>query len=275
MNEVICARIHMGVKSLIVVLGFLLITGCGEVPPKRVYQPNPPGQADKPMPLKIAVVELEDRSPGNGFTNWHLFEVFTPGYFYRTQFQKYHHTLFGTCLAAELEQSHLFEVVDYHPDWERVAYGFRSYDVIVTGRLHHDKFERIEYTYGLCDPICVVVMFLGLPLEAISREANFEVTAFKPLEPDRQSLTHSVRFQDSKIQGLYNRGASDLNSMHVLVNGHNVSGTHFDTDFCPTELLRPHFLALKNSLHGALMQNIAGKDNAAFSQEKAKERNAP
>jgi len=261
------------------------------------------------MPLKIAVVELEDRSLGNGFTNWHLFEVFTPGYFYRTQFQKYHHTLFGTCLAAELEQSHLFEVVDYHPDWERVAYGFRSYDVIVTGRLHHDKFERIEYTYGLCDPICVVVMFLELPLEAISREANFEVTAFKPLEPDRQSLTHSVRFQDSKIQGLYNRGASDLNltfpvarygvglsfrevfgiefcdtpqlaagsfiNMHVLVNGHNVSGTHFDTDFCPTELLRPHFLALKNSLHGALMQNIAGKDNADFSQEKAKERNAP
>mgnify|MGYP001612642472 FL=1 len=69
MNANISIHMQRRLAGLIFVLGLALITGCGGVPPKRVYQPNPSGQAGKPMPLKVAVIELEDRSPGNGFTN--------------------------------------------------------------------------------------------------------------------------------------------------------------------------------------------------------------
>jgi|CXWL01.1.fsa_nt_gi hypothetical protein len=276
MNANISIHMQRRLAGLIFVLGLALITGCGGVPPKRVYQPNPSGQAGKPMPLKVAVIELEDRSPGNGFTNWNLFEVFTPGYFYRTQFQKYNQTLFGTCLAAELEQSHLFEVVDYHPDWEKGAHGFRSYDIIVTGRLHQDKFERTEYTYGLLDPLGVALLLVGFPIEGTSREAMFELTAFKPHQPDRPIWTHPIKFHDSKISGMFwGHGASDLGSIRWLVNGHAISGTHVDTDFCPTELLQPHFLAMRNSFAEALKRNTAEQGGSAFAQEKTPERTTP
>lgn len=58
-----------GLTAVILVLGLVLVTGCGGGGEKRIYQPNPSGQVGQPMPLKIAVIELEDRSPGTGFTN--------------------------------------------------------------------------------------------------------------------------------------------------------------------------------------------------------------
>lgn len=276
MNEIIRAYLHKGLQSVWILLACVLIIGCGGVPPKRVYQPNPPGQGGQPMPLKIAVIELEDHSPGIGFRNLNTFEIFTPGYFYWTEFQKYHQTRFGKCVAAELKESQLFQIVDYYPTWEKVAQEFRSYDVIVTGRLLQDRFERVVYTYGLCDPMCMV-WFVGAPMAGTSREAKFELTAFQSLDPNHPIWTYPVLFQDSKFDGalfgamIYGVAGGDFSSMHALANGHNIS----DTDYCPTQLLQPHFLAMRNSLGGALKQHMVSQIDAALPATKSGERKAP
>lgn len=262
-------RIHVqqGLKGLILVLGLVLIIGCGGVPPKRVYQPNPPGQVGQAMPLKIAVVELEDHSPGTGFNTLQKLAP-PPGSLYSTEFQKYHHTLFGRCVAAELKESQLFQAVDYHPTWEKIAQDFRSYDAIVTGRLQHDRFEETMYIYGLPPWLWL----LGVPVEHDTREAAFEVTAFKPHEPDRSLWTHSIRFRDSHLRGLlYGHGENDMRSMSFLARGSNLS----DTDYCPTELLQPLFLAMRNNLAGALKQHNAGQANAPLAGAKSGEGKAP
>lgn len=267
-------RIHVqrGLKGLILGLGVVLVTGCGG-DGIRIYQPNPPSQVGQPMPLKIAVVELEDFSPGTGFNNFLILPP--PLYLYWTEYQKYHRTLFGKCVAAELKASHLFDIVDYHPHWEGVAQGFRSYDIVVTGRLLQDRFERAIYSYGLSS-MSGALWIVGFPVEGSSREAKFELIAVKSLEPNRPVWTHSIAFEDSKVRGFfYGHGASDdMMNVHVLTKG-SVGVSLPETDFCPSGLLQPLFFAMRNSLAGTLKQNIAGQGNAPHAEAKSGERKAP
>lgn len=272
MSKGVHAKINVSSWSLILAFVYLVMAGCGGTQQKRIYQANPPSKDRQPMSVKIAVVELEDHSPGTGFINWNMFEGFTPGYLYWTEYEKYHNTLFGKCLAAELKESELFEVVDYHSNWEKLAEGFPSYDLIVTGRLHQDRFEHTQYTYVLLDPLGAVLWLVGFPAFGSSRQANFELTAFKPLQPDLSIWTHPIKFEDSRVEGFYyGHGISDLGSMRALVKGHNFS----DTDFCPTELLRPAFLSMRNSLTSALGKNFSTQSSTILSEENSSERQKP
>ncbi|MDH5641125.1 MAG: hypothetical protein OEY28_07515 [Nitrospira sp.] len=47
------------------------------------------------------------------------------------------------------------------------------------------------------------------------------------------------------------------------------------TDFCTTELLHPHYLALRNSLAMVLKQNTAGEGTAALVQGGPEEGKTP
>lgn len=230
----------------------VLIEGCGGIE-KREYVPNSADQKVNTLPLKLAVVEFEDRNPGLAYSYGTYGPGISkiPGVLYGTAAVGYYPTQFGRCLAEELEASKIFANVAYHRNWEQLAEHFLDYDLIITGRLNQDRVEVTEYTYGLSVLAMYLHMFLGVPSHSYYRNVEFEVSAFRPTLPLKKLWAHTVKFDDSQIAGWYGRGG-DMGDLGRNAQHRNNSLTH--SDFCTTEKLQPEFLRLTRKLENNLRE---------------------
>lgn len=240
-------------RGAILVIGLFTMVACGGAG-KDVYQPNLPDPSVQILPLKVAVIELEDAISVEGY-QYHTVNnnALIPGALYATTFVKFHPTQFGKCIAAELKGAKLFPIVDYFSTWEKLSETFRSYDLIVAGCLAQDRVEHRSIHYGL-SMLSFPLLFVGLPWDQYSRDISFEVTAFEPLHPDHMLWTHQVKFEYAVYGGLYFYGYSDDAQRISAEIGSGIKITH--TDFCTTEMLPPHFLALRKSLAAAVQEKM-------------------
>lgn len=251
MSVVWSSRFQAGWHGLIAAVILVTLGGCSREA-QRVYQPNPPDPSLQQFPLKVAVVELEDGSVGEGFVYpGNMGNALIPGYIYATKILKFHQTQFGMCLASELKSSRMFATVDYHPNWENLVEKFMTYDLILTGRLHYDSVEVRDMWYGLSLGGAFLAL-AGLPFESFSREVAFDIVAIKPLQPDELLWKEQVKFEDVTWRGFYYGGLAQFkadDNQALAGTAHNEKG---NTDFCTTEFLRPQFLSLRKSLSAAL-----------------------
>ncbi|MEK6786977.1 MAG: hypothetical protein AABY61_16005 [Nitrospirota bacterium] len=254
-------------RSLVVVASIVSVVSCsGGVPPKRVYQSNPPDPSVQTLPLKLAVVELEDGSAGTGVQRPGVSAI--PGALYGTELVAFHHTLLGKCVATELKGSKSFASVEYHSNWEKLAEEYKSYDVIVTGRLLQDKIENKKHFYGL-SVVGVLFGFLGLPAQSFSREISFNLIALSPMLPDEQLWGHQIRLEHTYWKGLYYLNDwSDGESLFGAARGASITYT----DFCTPELLQPALLGMRTSLAAALKHNSPKPDVLRFPKAQNSER---
>lgn len=230
--------------------GLLMLPGCSHQ--KRVYQPNPADPLVQTLPLKIAVVELEDGTQEAGWKKGEfLNEALIPFVPSATILVKLNDTRFGKCLSAELKASRQFSIVDYHENWGKMADQFKTYDLIVTGRLHQDRTDAALNFYGLSVPGSLL-WYPGMPSHSYSRHILLNVTAFRPFEPEHMLWNQEVNIQDNSYHGLYYGQFTDGETLRHKVYGGNDDGT----DFCPTEILQPHFLALRNNLAAATKDKV-------------------
>lgn len=235
----------------------LLLAACSS-PSKRVYQPNPADPSVQPLPLKIAVVELED---GSKETGWRKDIAFNEGLIPLTASNtldvKFNDTRYGRCLFAELKASQQFSAVDYHENWEKLAEQFKVYDLILTGHLHHDRVEAARHFYGL-GFFGVYLWFIGFPEYSYSRDIFFDVGAFKPFNPDEMLWSSEVKTKDKSYSNgfFYGKGRDGYDLIQKL------DGVGVNTDFCPSEILQPHFLALRNKLAVAFRDGVLAKGTA-------------
>lgn len=224
----------------------LVMPGCSHE--KRVYQTNPADPRVQTLPLKIAVVELEDGSQEAGWKKSQILnETLIPLVLSASVMVKLNDTRFGKCLSAELKASRQYAAVDYHENWGKMAEQFKAYDLIVTGHLRQDRAEETEYSFGF-SWFGYLLMYLGLPQQSYSRQIILDLSAFNSRTPERVLWNHELRTQDKMLWGLYYGDFTDGRSLQ--------SKTYWmdpqDTDYCPTELLRPEFMALRNSLAATL-----------------------
>lgn len=241
-------------KGLMLAVSLIALVGCG-ASAKRVYQPNLPDAAVHRLNLKVAVVELEDESSQEAVGGA---SSLIPGHLSGIDLTIYHFTMFGTCLANELKGSQLFASVDYYANWEKLAGDFKSYDLIVTGRLLADRVQAESYWYGLSAP-GAVLWFLGLPVRSVSRDVDFEVTAFAPLHPANALWNYRVSFTDLSWEGFFYGGAfSDHKDLSGLTDPSSILKSHFfqipiqHTDLCTTEKLQPPFMGMRKHLASTL-----------------------
>lgn len=247
------SRIHIGWQGLIIMAVLVTLGGCS-TPIPRVYQPNPPDPSARLLPFRIAVVELEDGSSGEGFTYPDFTgEALIPGYIFGTKTLGFHQTLFGKCVASELKSSQMFATVEYYKNWEKLVDDFKSYDLIVTGHLLHDRLEARLFFYGLSLP-GDLFWFMGLPVMSLSREASFDIVAFNTLQPDKSLWSHPVRFEDRSWFGAFygHCCSNDQWSLYHRAEGGKIT----NTDLCPTEFLQPQFLMMRKSLAAALTEKV-------------------
>lgn len=238
----------------VLVISMIALVGCG-APAKRVYQPNPPDPSVRQLPLRVVVVELEDGSVGDGFVYYPGSRDpsgLLPGVLSVTDSVSYRQTMFGKCLATELQGMHSFATIKYYQTWENLAEDFGSYDLVVTGRLGKDETRVYGRFYGL-SLLSPIAYILGLPAFAYTREVGFDVWAFEPWRPDRQFWKYAVGFKDSSWKGVFTaRRDDDV----VLADPQKERSQVVHTDFCTTELLQPQFLALRKSLFAAVQERI-------------------
>lgn len=225
--------------------GLLMLPGCSHE--KRVYQPNPADPSVQTLPLKIAVVELEDASQDEGWKKGQYNETLIPFVPSAHLVSKLNDTRFGKCLSAELKASRQYTAVDYHENWGKMAEQFKTYDLIVTGHLRQDRTEVTGHLYGL-SMLGSYLVILGMPHSSHSRHIVLDVTAFKPFSPEHMLWNQEVKIEDKSYAGFYYGYHTDGRSILSKVYELNSQ----DTDYCPTELLRPEFMALRNSLTAAL-----------------------
>lgn len=232
----------------------LLVVACGS-PSKRVYQPNLPVSPIETFPIKVAVVEFEDSTLKEGFAYYPGSrdpKGFLPGVLSVTDAVVFRHTLFGKCLAAELQDAKIFITTTYHSSWESLGREFKSYDIIMTGRLVEDRVEVHGQFYGL-SLLSPILYLIGLPAFTYSRDVLLEVTALKSLQPDQHLFNHTVKFRDASWKGLFTASKDDdLVSVDKQLGGHQV--TH--TDHCTTKPLQPQFLALRERLKTSVKDNV-------------------
>lgn len=229
-----------------VVTSLLILPGCSHQ--KRIYQPNPADPSVQTLPLKIAVVELEDGSQEEGWKKRQLLhEALIPFVPSAPILVKLNDTRFGKCLSAELKIARQFAAVDYHENWGKIAEQFKTYDLIVTGHLRQDRTEGTMYLYGLSLP-GDYLWILGLPFASYSRQIILDITAFNPRTPERLLWNHEIKVQDKMFRGFYYGYHTDGESLASKAYGLDSQ----DSDYCPTELLRPEFMALRNSLADAI-----------------------
>lgn len=216
----------------------VLLFGCTSVNQTDTYEPNPPDSSIRAIPLNVAVVEFEDKSP-SGFK---LDSDFVPpGYLYKVQSDIYLPTTFGACLTLELRQSRIFKVVNYFRDWDQITNDARRYDVIVTGSLNYDRYRHKQWAYGLSTPFVSFFCLLGIPCESYSRDTNFEIVAFLPNQPDVIVWRHLIEFDDSRMQSLYAMKWDGMTVTSYVPKGGR----------CTTKLLQPQMLTLRTSLAAA------------------------
>jgi hypothetical protein len=234
----------------VLLVSLFILPGCSHE--KRVYQPNPADPAVQTLPLKIAVVELEDGSQEEGWKKSELLnEALIPLVPSAPILVKLNDTRFGKCLSAELKASRQFSTVDYHENWEKMAEQFKTYDLVVTGHLRQDRTEATDYFYALSMP-GDLFWLLGLPAKSFSRHISIDITAFQTHAPERWLLSHKIKVQDKMFDGFYYGGHTDGSSLLSKVYWLDPQ----DTDYCPTELLRPEFMALRNSLAAAIKDKV-------------------
>ncbi len=226
----------------VVMASLLVMPGCSHE--KRIYQPNPADPSAQTLPLKIAVVELEYGSQDEGWKKSELLnEALIPLVPSAPTLVKLNDTQFGKCLSAELKASHQYAAVDHHEHWGKMAEQFKTYDLIVTGHLRQDRTEAIMHFYGL-SIYGSLFWYLGLPAKSFSRHIAFDITAFKPHAPERLLWSHEIKVQDKMVGGLYYGYHTDGQSLQSKTYGMDSQ----DTDYCPTELLRSEFMALRSRL---------------------------
>lgn len=234
----------------VLLASLLIMPGCSHE--KRVYQPNPPDPSVQTLPLKIAVVELEDGSQEEGWKKSQLLnEALIPLVPSAPLVVKLNDTRFGKCLSTELTASRQFAAVDYHENWEKIAEQFKTYDLVVTGYLRQDRTEATAYFYAMSMP-GDLFWYLGLPSQSFSRDITLDVMAFNPNVPERLLWRHAIKVQDKTFGGLYygyhTDGRALLSKVYELDSR--------DTDYCPTDLLRPEFMALRSSLAAAIKDKV-------------------
>lgn len=248
-------------------VGMIAMVGCAPV--NLVYQPNPPDPSVQQLPMRLAVVELYDGSEGEGFY-YGAFEgePMIPGYIEGVTALSFHPTKFGKCLASELKSSRMFTSVEYFPNWERLVDDYRSYDLIVTGRLQGDKVEDKMISYGL-PVVGAILWYAGFPAGHLTRDVSFEVVTFSPMNPGHEFWSQQVSFKDSAFAWLYT-GFSFGEELDDLKLKDSSKPPKFD--HCTTEFLQPQFLALRNSLAEALKAKAIGQGAMNVPNTQNKER---
>lgn len=223
---------------------FFFLSACGGPGKPIRYDPNPPAPGAQALPLKVAVVELEDNNPA-GFEYPTPFgcPALIPGFFYGTCKVKYRPTSFGKCLAKELKHGKVYQSVDYYQNWEEISTTHQNYDLILSGRLNHDRVTELWFLYGLSLP-GDILWLVGFPANSLSREVSFEVDAFTPTQPRSVLMTEKISFDESSLFGIwYHHGKHFSN----LGRGDYVREDPAD-DFCTTEYLQPQYLSLRQKL---------------------------
>ena len=220
-------------SRLVLALATFAITGCS-LGGAQAYRPNPPEATTSRSSWRVAVVEFEDHSPAGAsrepISVGLLYQV--PLVPYVTDEIAYNPTAFGRCFADELDASGAFGSVDYYTNWTPLQERYKEYDLIVTGVLHGDKRARYASLHGLGWG-GFALLFVGAPVMYHTRHAGFELFALRPQNPNEQVW-----------------------KSHVAIKGPTYcSGFYYDFSeypSCPTDQLRPQFMALRRSLMGVL-----------------------
>lgn len=249
--------IHRGL--LVGILCAMWLGGCAHE--SRQYKPNPPDPNIQPLPLKVAVVEFEDRNPpskqGGGIAG-----LFVPGWLYEFKAELYHPTRFGQCVARELQSSDHFATVKYFPSYDELASSYKEYDLLITGVLRHDRFTVDELYYGAMLLAASLWNMLGLPQYSVERAALFEIQVRNPRQPLEVKFSRSVSFDSSEHWGsgigtylwswdtdariLWDSWSHEERTFGAPYSYYSPDLPY--SDFCPTSVLRSPFLELKNAL---------------------------
>lgn len=263
-----CCRVRAVQGVLLAVLYLTVLVGCG-TPPKRVYQPNPPDPSVRQLPLRVAVVELEDGTDSETINTGDGFKILVPGVISVPNLVAYHQTMFGACLTKELKGSRLFAAVDYHQNWERLREEYQSYDFIVTGRLLADKVLFTGYSYGLSFASGMLT-YVGVPNYSADRDVAFEVVAFAPARPSSILWKDQYTFSDTSWGNIFWYGkmaregdGNALDDPLSIIQSVSNALPIKHTDLCTTEKLQPLFLGMRKSLSAALRENVlTGRANS-------------
>lgn len=241
---------------IIVLVGVVGLVGCAHE--DRMYEPSPPDLGGQSLPLKVAVVEFEDRNPPgkqNVPGGWLI-----PGYLYAFRAELHHPTTFGKCFARELRASGQFSVVKYFSSYDELASSYREYDVLVTGILRHDRLTVNELYYGAWVLTPSLWMFFGLPAYSAERSVQFEVEMREPSQPQTVKLTRSVSFGSSDHWGIgvgkiWNWNTDERILWESWKNDEREFGapSYYSqdldgSDFCPTRLMRRQLLDIRREI---------------------------
>lgn len=205
------------------------LVGCASTKPEG-YVPNPPDLQGERTKLRVAVVELENQSPGKEIFGGGA--IFLPGVLYAKRVTDYPSTNFGSCVASELRASELFSEVTYVPNWGMGPETFHKYDAIVSGGLKHDRRTHYATAYGISFLFAFPALY-GAPIGWEDREASFEIWATRTNSPSQIILLKTVSFVEPSVwYGLYS-GEQPRSS-------------------CPTESLQTSLLEFRLALLAAL-----------------------
>ena len=186
-------------RVVFLVLATTLISGCftyGKVEP---YKPNAfdPGASRSEISVAVVEVAQEGGSDYDGGTigNGLLYQM--PLVLYVTRQIKFFEPSIGKCLADDLTASRRFERVDYYADWTKLYQVYDTYDVVLSGTVHHDKrTERISLS-GLSHA-AFVLTFVGLPITYSTRDFSAEIYAISPEAPNKKVWADDVAFGSTR-----------------------------------------------------------------------------
>lgn len=123
-----------------------------------------------------------------------------------------------------------------------MANTYKDYDLLVTGELLYDKQERGMIPTGfILLPPGSLLSLLGMPIGSMDRSIDFVVHVIQPTSPYTKLLSRKVSVPEA------------ANSMFGLMWGEGKRKFKVPFfDACPTEIMAPEFLKIRNALAEAL-----------------------